>query len=45
MSIEESIAVGAAVLTSELMTLAVFPQRERPRALAIALGIATTKRV
>ena len=45
MSIEESIAVGEALLTSEVMTLAVFPQRERARSLAIALGIATTKRV
>ena len=44
MSVEESIAIGEALLTSELMTLAVFPERERPSSLAIALGIATTRR-
>jgi hypothetical protein len=44
MSVEESIAVGEALLTSELMALAVFPERERPRSLAIALGIATAPR-
>jgi hypothetical protein len=36
---EESIAVGEALLTSEIMRLAVFPDDDAPRSLAIALGI------
>ncbi len=45
MSVEESIAIGEGLLTSELMGMAVFPARERPRSLAIALGIATVEPV
>jgi hypothetical protein len=39
MSVAESIAIGEALLTSDLMRLAVFPEHDRPRSLAIALGI------
>jgi hypothetical protein len=39
MTPEESIAVGEALLTSEIMNLAVFPRDDAPRSLAIALGI------
>ena len=39
MTPEESIAVGEALLTSEIMKLAVFPDDDEPRSLAIALGI------
>jgi hypothetical protein len=39
MSVEESIAIGEALLTSDLMRVAVFPDEDRPRSLAIALGI------
>jgi hypothetical protein len=39
MSVEESIAVGEALLTSEIMRLAEFPDDDRPQSLAIALGI------
>ena len=39
MSVEESIAIGEALLTSDVMRLAVFPEHDRPRSLAIALGI------
>ncbi len=39
MSAEESIAIGEALLTSDLMRVAVFPDADRPRSLAIALGI------
>ena len=39
MTPEESIAVGEALLTSEIMNLAVFPDDDEPRSLAIALGI------
>ena len=39
MTPEESIAVGEALLTSEIMSLAVFPDDDEPRSLAIALGI------
>jgi hypothetical protein len=35
----ESIAVGEALLTSEIMSRAVFPDDDQPRSLAIALGI------
>lgn len=45
MSVGESIAVGEALLTSDLMRVAVFSERERPCSLAIALGIATSARV
>lgn len=39
MSAEESIAIGEALLTSDLMRVAVFPDDDRPRSLAVALGI------
>jgi hypothetical protein len=39
MTPEDSIAVGEALLTSEIMNLAVFPRDDAPRSLAIALGI------
>lgn len=39
MTIEESIALGEALLTSEIMDLAVFPDDDRPKCLAISLGI------
>lgn len=39
MSAEESIAVGEALLTSDLMRLAVHPDDDRPLSLAISLGI------
>ncbi len=39
MSMEESIAVGEALLTSELMDIAEFPDDDHPMSLAIALGI------
>lgn len=39
LSVAESIAIGEALLTSDVMRLAVFPEHERPRSLAIALGI------
>jgi hypothetical protein len=39
MSPEESIAIGEALLTSDLMRIAVFPDEDRPRSLAIGLGI------
>ncbi len=39
MTVEESIAVGEALLTSELMRLSVFPDDDHPVALARALGI------
>ncbi len=35
----ESIAIGEALLTSELMTLAEFSDDDHPQSLAIALGI------
>ena len=40
MTIEESIALGEDLLTSEIMELAEFPDDDQPRSLAIALGIA-----
>jgi hypothetical protein len=40
MSAEESIAVGEALLTSEILRLAEFPDDDHPRSLAISLGIA-----
>jgi hypothetical protein len=39
MSVAESIAIGEAHQTTDLMRLAVFPEHDRPRSLAIALGI------
>ena len=39
MSVEESIALGEALLTSEIMRLATFPDDDHPRSLAISLGI------
>ncbi|MBM4021621.1 MAG: hypothetical protein FJ284_05140 [Planctomycetes bacterium] len=39
MTPEESIAVGEAVLTSEIMRLAVFPDDVQPRSVAVAPGI------
>jgi len=41
MTAEETIAIGEALLTSELMNLAVFPDDDHPRNLAISLGIAS----
>lgn len=40
MSIDDSIVIGEALLTSEIMRLAQFPDDDHPRSLAIALGIA-----
>jgi hypothetical protein len=42
MSAEESIAIGEALLTSDLMNVAVFPDDDHPKSLAIALGIRRT---
>jgi hypothetical protein len=39
MTAEDSIAIGEALLTSEIMRLAEFPDDDRPLSLAIALGI------
>jgi hypothetical protein len=39
MSVKESIAIGEALLTSELMRLAEFPDDDRPLSLAIALRL------
>lgn len=39
MSVEESIAVGEALLTSELMRVSAFPDDDHPVSLARALGI------
>jgi len=39
MSAEESIAIGEALLTSEIMKLAWRGKRRRPKCLAVALGI------
>ena len=43
MNIDESIAVGEALLTSELMDVAVFPDDDHPLSLARALGIRTDR--
>lgn len=40
MTIADSIAVGEALLTSELMDIATFPDDDAPTSLAIALGLA-----
>ncbi len=39
MTVEQSIAVGEALLTSELMDLAVFPDDDHPMSLARSLRI------
>lgn len=39
LSVEESIAIGEALLTSDLMRLAEFADDDHPRSLAIALGL------
>ena len=39
LSVAESIAIGEALLTSDLMRLAVFPEHAPPCSLAISLGI------
>jgi hypothetical protein len=39
MSVAESIAIGEALRTTDHNPLAVFPEHDRPRSLAIALGI------
>ena len=44
MSADESIALGEALLTSEVMELAVFPDDDAPASLAIALGLASDAR-
>ncbi|MBL6830666.1 MAG: hypothetical protein ISQ70_04535 [Pirellulales bacterium] len=38
----ESIAIGEALLTSDLMRLAVFPDDDHPRSLARSLGIGSS---
>ena len=43
MTAAESIAVGEALLTSEIMRLAVLPTDDHPRSLAIALGITPSR--
>jgi len=43
MTAEESIAIGEALLTSELMELAVFPDDDHPCTLARSLGITEEK--
>ena len=42
MSAAESIAIGEALLTSDLMRLAEFPDDDHPLSLAIALGLRPT---
>lgn len=42
MTAEDSIAIGEALLTSDLMRLAQFPDDDHPRSLAIALGLRST---
>jgi hypothetical protein len=39
MSTEDSLAIAEALLTSELMDLAEFPDDDNPRSLAISLGL------
>jgi len=39
MTAADSIAIGEALLTSDLMRLAVFPDDDHPRSLARSLGI------
>jgi Flp pilus assembly protein CpaB len=40
LTVEESIAIGEALLTSDIMRLAAFTDQHQPSSLAIALGIA-----
>ena len=40
LTVDESIAIGEALLTSDIMRLAEFPADDHPRSLALALGIA-----
>jgi len=42
MTVEESIAIGEALLTSAVMQLAEFPNDDSPSSLAIALGLSPT---
>ncbi len=42
LTVDESIAIGEALLTSDLMELAEFPADDHPRSLALALGIASS---
>ncbi len=42
MTAADSIAIGEALLTSDLMRLAVFPDDDHPRSLAKSLGIEST---
>jgi hypothetical protein len=44
-TVEETIAIGEALLTSELMDLAVFPDDDDPMSLTIALGVSPAGRV
>lgn len=41
MTVAESIAIGEAILISDIMRLAEAPDDDQPQSLAIALGIAT----
>ena len=43
MTAAESIAIGEALLTSELMDVAVFVDDDAPKSLAIALGISVPR--
>lgn len=42
MSAEDTIALGEAILTSDIMRVAEFPDDDHPCSLAIALGIGRT---
>ena len=42
LTVDESIAIGEALLTSDLMELAEFPADDHPMCLALALGIASS---
>ena len=42
MTAEDSIAIGEALLTSDLMRLAQLPDDDQPRNLAIAMGLRST---
>jgi hypothetical protein len=43
MTMEESLAIGEALLTSEIMSLAEFPDDDHPQSLAISLGISSPR--
>ena len=43
MSVAEAIAIGEALLTSEIMEIAHFPDDDAPKSLAIALGISARR--